>query len=203
MPVYLVRAGENGPVKIGFTARGTVRLTKIQTDNPEKLIALRFLIGDKQTEAALHARFAAQRLRGEWFSFSPEMLGDLGVEDAPAEARRSGGRYRERVSGWTPEARARQSEVQRQHFADPITGALRRERMRAHRLARVQVSSIRELATRAGSFFKLAQAIGVEPAIIYGWHHVPRRYLEAISIAARVPLDRLECLAEPAQADAA
>lgn len=81
MPVYIIRAGEHGPVKIGFAEDVRLRLTKMQADNHERLTVLRVLVGGQQEESELHLRFAAQRMRGEWFEFSPELLGDLGIPD--------------------------------------------------------------------------------------------------------------------------
>lgn len=81
MPVYLVRAGERGPVKIGFAEDVAGRLIKMQCDNHERLIVLRVLRGAFKEEGELHRRFSELRLHGEWFAFSRQMLGDLGLED--------------------------------------------------------------------------------------------------------------------------
>lgn len=80
MPIYVVRAGEHGPVKIGFTKDVASRLVKMQADNHERLTILGVFTGGAAEELALHRRFAGHRLRGEWFSFSPAMLGDLGLK---------------------------------------------------------------------------------------------------------------------------
>jgi len=89
MPVYLIRAGEHGPVKIGFSEDVTLRLTKMQADNHERLSVLRLLVGAQPEEALLHDRFANHHLHGEWYSYSRLMLGDLGLLDverpSPAE----------------------------------------------------------------------------------------------------------------------
>lgn len=88
MPVYLIRAGECGPVKIGFTARPLwMRLAKMQTDNHERLSVLRLLQGGENVEVHLHARFVSFRIRGDWFRFSDVMLGDLGFPDEPEPER--------------------------------------------------------------------------------------------------------------------
>ena len=81
MPVYLIRAGEHGPVKIGFATSVRQRFAKMQTDNHEKLSVLRVLDGEKDVEAQLHSRFHALHRRGDWFEFSPDMTGDLGLPD--------------------------------------------------------------------------------------------------------------------------
>lgn len=73
MPVYFVRAGE-GPVKIGIAIDPEARLRELQTGHYESLSLLRVVDGDWAVEAWLHARFAAARIRGEWFRYSSEML---------------------------------------------------------------------------------------------------------------------------------
>ncbi len=82
MPVYLIRAGNKGPVKIGYSDDVAVRLSKIQADNHERLTILRLLEGGVPEEAMLHAKFADDWLHGEWFTFSKAMLGDLGLQEA-------------------------------------------------------------------------------------------------------------------------
>lgn len=66
--VYLIQAGEEGPVKIGFTAVDPQRrLAQLQTASPYRL-SLRFTIhGDVTSEKHLQTRFADYRLEGEWF----------------------------------------------------------------------------------------------------------------------------------------
>ncbi len=82
MPVYLIRAGTRGPVKIGYSDDVPSRLMKMQADNHARLTVLRVLEGGLAEEAMLHARFTGSRLHGEWFRFSKVMRGDLGMEDA-------------------------------------------------------------------------------------------------------------------------
>lgn len=57
-------------VKIGYTS-GTVdrRLNQIRTMSPVPIRELWSTPGTLQTEGALHATFAAQRVHGEWFDF--------------------------------------------------------------------------------------------------------------------------------------
>lgn len=81
MPVYLIRAGETGPVKIGHGKDVLRRLANLQIGSSEKLTLLRVLVGGADEEAALHHRFRHLHARGEWFSFTPDMLGDLGLVD--------------------------------------------------------------------------------------------------------------------------
>jgi Meiotically Up-regulated Gene 113 (MUG113) protein len=71
--VYFVRAGaRRGPVKIGVTANLLARLDKLQTGCPRDLhclVAPQVPMADARLlESQLHRHFAANRIRGEWFS---------------------------------------------------------------------------------------------------------------------------------------
>jgi hypothetical protein len=73
--VYFLRAGDDGPVKIGFARDLNLRITDIQIGCPEPVALLRVIDdGGKAAERWLHSHFKEQRLRGEWFSFSDDML---------------------------------------------------------------------------------------------------------------------------------
>lgn len=75
MPVYLIQAGENGPVKIGFAAHVTIRLADLQSAHYEELRLLRTVSdAGRNVERWLHRQFREQRIRGEWFRFDPAML---------------------------------------------------------------------------------------------------------------------------------
>lgn len=73
--VYLVQAGESA-VKIGLsTDLGMVnRLEAIQTSNHEELRLLALIPGGPALERELHQRFAEDRIRGEWFRASDQLL---------------------------------------------------------------------------------------------------------------------------------
>jgi DNA-binding XRE family transcriptional regulator len=79
MPVYMIRAGENGPVKIGHSQWPEVRLGQLQISHWERLRIIRVFEGGESEEAILHARFADLHIRGEWHSFSRLMLADVGL----------------------------------------------------------------------------------------------------------------------------
>jgi hypothetical protein len=81
MAIYFIRAGTDGPVKIGKADNVAARLVEMQCDNHVDLILLRQVEGGRLTEAWFHRAFAADRLRGEWFAFQPSML----TADAPKE----------------------------------------------------------------------------------------------------------------------
>lgn len=84
MPVYLIRQGVTGPVKIGVANDVVKRLRQLQTNQPIALRLIRVLEGDRDAEVALHRRFHSLRLNGEWFAYAQEMAdGDLGLTDLP------------------------------------------------------------------------------------------------------------------------
>ena len=72
--IYFIRAGENGPVKIGVSADPQRRLRYFQIGNHEPLNLIRTAEGGWRQERWLHRRFSALHLRGEWHHFDPEML---------------------------------------------------------------------------------------------------------------------------------
>lgn len=81
MPVYLIRAGEHGPVKIGYAEDVSNRIVKMQSDNHERLTVLRIFVGSETEERRLHTQFADLHLHGEWFAYSRRMLCDVGLEE--------------------------------------------------------------------------------------------------------------------------
>lgn len=72
MWTYFIRAGAEGPVKIGIAANPHERLRGLQTAHYEDLRIIRLMRGN--VEAALHYHFREQRIRGEWFTFDNRML---------------------------------------------------------------------------------------------------------------------------------
>ena len=136
MPVYLVRAGKSNAVKIGFARDIKSRLAKMQIDNHEHLTVIRAWVGGKQEERMLHQKFAGLRLRGEWFSFSGKMLGDVGL---PVFVVPPDGPKLNKINpltgkvgrAWTAEERAAAGARQRAITADPVRSAARREKLRA------------------------------------------------------------------------
>lgn len=70
MYVYFVQAGGiAGPVKIGIAADPESRLVDMQIGNHEALVLLAAVPGSAPREKDLHRRFAAGRVRGEWFAW--------------------------------------------------------------------------------------------------------------------------------------
>lgn len=74
MSVYFIRAGEDGPVKIGVAKDAAKRLAALQTASHVPLKIIRLVRGGRDVEAALHVQFAHLRQHGEWFGFSEAML---------------------------------------------------------------------------------------------------------------------------------
>jgi hypothetical protein len=66
--VYFVQAGDGGNIKIGISTDVLKRITKMQSDCPEKLNLLLVVPGDGAREAHLHDRLSAHRRDGEWFT---------------------------------------------------------------------------------------------------------------------------------------
>lgn len=74
--VYFVRA-ETGQVKIGVATCTTRRLRGLQTCSPVRLHLEAQTRGGATLESQYHARFAAHRLHGEWFSPHPDILAEI------------------------------------------------------------------------------------------------------------------------------
>lgn len=75
MAVYFIQAGSDGPVKIGFAADVRRRFVKMRTDSPEPLAIIGVEPeGDRAREQELHRLYDADRLQGEWFAPSQNLL---------------------------------------------------------------------------------------------------------------------------------
>jgi hypothetical protein len=73
--IYFVQCGAAGPIKIGYVRKDMrQRLSAMQNGNHEKLRVLACTDGDVPYERALHKRFSASRIRGEWFTPTDELL---------------------------------------------------------------------------------------------------------------------------------
>lgn len=70
--VYFIQAVNGGPIKIGRTFTSVdSRLAGLQTGNPAELRVVGMIQGASESE--LHAKFAKERLRGEWFTASKRL----------------------------------------------------------------------------------------------------------------------------------
>jgi hypothetical protein len=72
--IYFLRAGLTGPVKIGCCGDIKTRIVFLQQGNHRPLMLLREIPGSPQKECWLHKYFHEQHLRGEWFTFHPDMM---------------------------------------------------------------------------------------------------------------------------------
>jgi Meiotically up-regulated gene 113 len=82
--VYFMQAAAGGPIKIGYTRCSVKkRMAQLQTGTSEPLKCLGTINGGKDTEAHLHQRFSQQRLHGEWFKPSEELLRYIATEATP------------------------------------------------------------------------------------------------------------------------
>ena len=72
--VYFAQGAISQLIKIGTTTNLKKRLQALRTGSPEPLVLLGAIPGGDQEERELHQRFSSQRINGEWFSPSPELL---------------------------------------------------------------------------------------------------------------------------------
>lgn len=72
--VYFLREGDYGPIKIGWAEDPEKRRGTLQTGNSRPLVLLGQLPGTVQDEHAWHARFHKERIIGEWFTATPQLL---------------------------------------------------------------------------------------------------------------------------------
>lgn len=85
--IYFIRSLAGGPIKIGTAGNPWQRCATLQTGNPEKLGVFAVIHGGRMEEIALHSRFAAERVQGEWFNATTELCAFIeGVRAAQREA---------------------------------------------------------------------------------------------------------------------
>lgn len=84
--VYFIRAGEDGPIKIGIAFNPYLRLDELQTGNPYRLRLIGARPGGLADERGLHRTFAADRLEGEWFKPTEALLALVARHEPPTEA---------------------------------------------------------------------------------------------------------------------
>lgn len=71
---YFIQQGNDGPIKIGIATDIRKRLWSLQTSTPAPLNLLATIPGKRETETALHAFYASEHLRGEWFRPSLRLM---------------------------------------------------------------------------------------------------------------------------------
>lgn len=75
--IYFVRAGDDGPIKIGTTTQLTIRLAGLKYDpvaEGRDIILLAVMDGGRSVEKSLHRRFSHLRIKGEWHSAADDLL---------------------------------------------------------------------------------------------------------------------------------
>jgi len=72
--IYFIRDSASGRVKIGYTENPWKRLSELQVASPSDLDLLAACEGDRVSEADLHQRFSASRVRGEWFLPTQDLM---------------------------------------------------------------------------------------------------------------------------------
>ena len=77
--LYFIRQGTTGLVKIGHSHDPDARLRELQTSNGESLVLLGSRPGTRADEAELHEVYADLRVRGEWFTETPELAQEWGL----------------------------------------------------------------------------------------------------------------------------
>lgn len=84
--VYIIRAEELNRYKIGYATDLKKRLSMMQVGSPVELTLVGFFEGRSMVyERKLQRRFRKTRLRGEWFTESPELLALCNVEKGNQE----------------------------------------------------------------------------------------------------------------------
>lgn len=128
MPVYFIRSGSDGPVKIGRTNNIRRRMQMLQTGSANQLVLLRAFIGGEVEEKAIHDRLSRFRVSGEWFEASDEVLnGDMGLplfEVSHKLSKNRGGRQ----NIWSPEAKKSFAKKTASRWSDPEWADAERKR---------------------------------------------------------------------------
>ena len=75
--VYFIQRGTTDEVKIGVSRRLGARISSLASASGEPLTLLATIPGGRDEELALHRRFAAHRLRGEWFRMGGDLLSHI------------------------------------------------------------------------------------------------------------------------------
>jgi hypothetical protein len=81
--VYFIRDGDK--VKIGHSVKPTVRMAALTTHSKLELLAV--CHGGREREASLHQRFSDHRVKGEWFTLTPEILKYIAGLKKPRKSR--------------------------------------------------------------------------------------------------------------------
>lgn len=80
--IYFAQAGDEGPIKIGWSQDVERRMASLQVGCWVHVRLVATLPGRRIDEVAMHQRFAAARIRGEWFHHAPVLAWLEGQEVA-------------------------------------------------------------------------------------------------------------------------
>lgn len=72
--LYFIRAGEDGPIKIGHAKLPDARRHALQPGNHVQLNVVCIFPGGVDAEVAAHFAFRHLRIRGEWFRPEPDLM---------------------------------------------------------------------------------------------------------------------------------
>ena len=86
--IYFITAREVRRVKIVYSATPQLRFSKVCSDSPVVLKMERVTEGERSDEKALHLRFAAYRVTGEWFNIAPPIEAYMAALLVPEAKRR-------------------------------------------------------------------------------------------------------------------
>ena len=84
--VYLIATEDFEFVKIGRARDAHARLKRLQTGNHLDLMIIAEILCEDEAEQQFHSRFKSERVRGEWFKCTDEMVG---LADDDLDFRRS------------------------------------------------------------------------------------------------------------------
>lgn len=86
--VYFMRCLACGLVKIGFSKNVRARRAQLNRSGEHIVEVLGVHVGDRWTEAQVHGTFARDRVRGEWFRASDDLMDYIAKKTRPLEASR-------------------------------------------------------------------------------------------------------------------
>jgi hypothetical protein len=72
--IYFIQQGHFGPIKIGYSKNPQSRIGELQTAHHARLRFLGEIEGGISDERRLHEKFAAHRIRREWFAPSQDLI---------------------------------------------------------------------------------------------------------------------------------
>ena len=90
--VYFLRpVGQQGPIKIGCSATPAKRLRSVEIWSPVQLEMVASAPGGHAHEWTLHSMFGEDRLHGEWFAVTPDLMKIISYvsENGPSAAARA------------------------------------------------------------------------------------------------------------------